>query len=84
MQNKQLLDLLLSMPSEERKVYLIQQSVASEKLWLNKLLQWWREDRSVTLPEIREQRKRVQAWTKRLNEAKAKLRKSEQNIKPSK
>jgi len=71
------LDLLLGMPKEERKVHLMEESVVNEKEWLDRLLQWWREDRSVTLPEIREQRKRVQAWVRRLNEAKAKLKKSE-------
>lgn len=65
-----LLELLEEMPSAKRKVYFIQQSVTSEQAWLEELLRWWKQDRSVSLTEIREQRKRVQAWTKRLREAK--------------
>ena len=81
------LELLQEMPSEERKVYLIQQTVVSEQAWLDTLLQGWKEDRSFTLKEIREQRKRVQVWSRRLtqaqSEAKQMLSKSEQNATPS-
>lgn len=70
-------DFLIGLPPEERKVVILEEAVGSEKAWLDKLLEWWREDRSTSLPEIREQRKRVQVWVRRLNEAKAKLKKSE-------
>jgi len=85
MQNpKAKLDMLLNMPPLERRVYLTQETVASENRYLQQLLDWWKEDRSATLTEIREQRRRVQAWSKRLNEARRKLTESESNDKPSK
>lgn len=84
MNSKEQLDMMLAMPRPELRVYLIQQSVASEQQYLQDLLSWWKEDRSATLTEIREQRRRVQAWSKRLNEAKQKLTESESNDKPSK
>lgn len=77
------LDMLLAMPKLERKVYLIQQSVKSEQAWLDELLLGWKQDRSFSLQDIREQRRRVQAWRKRLEEAKRKQTESEQNKTPS-
>jgi hypothetical protein len=71
------LEMLLEMSKAERLVYLINETVVSEQAWLAELLQVWREDRSVTMEEIRDQRRRVQVWLRRLNEAKQKLAKSE-------
>lgn len=75
--DKTKLEMLLAMPPLERRVYLLTESVASESIYLEQLLDWWKEDRSATLIEIREQRRRVQAWSKRLREAKQKLKQSE-------
>lgn len=77
MNYKAKLEMLLAMPSLERRVYLLTETVTSENRYLEQLLDWWKEDRSATLIEIREQRRRVQAWSKRLNEAKQKLKQSE-------
>lgn len=81
MDYKAKLEMLQAMPPLERRVYLLTESVASENRYLEQLLDWWKEDRSATLIEIREQRRRVQAWSKRLatarDEAKQKLKQSE-------
>lgn len=71
------LSLLLSILESERKVLLLQEKVESEQFWLAVMLDDWKHDRSYSLSQIREQRKMVQLWTKRLSEAKAKPAKNE-------
>ena len=77
------LEMLEAMSKTERKVYLLTEAVASERYWLDKMLQEWKADRSYSLSEIKEQRKKVQTWQKRLNAAKQMQSESEPNGKQS-
>lgn len=71
------LEVLQAMQPQDRKVYLLTSKVNSEQYWLQDMLRGWKESREYTMQDIRTQRKGVQRWQKRLNEAKAKLRRSE-------
>lgn len=76
-------EILMAMTPEERKVHFLTEMVESQQYWLEEMLTDWRDERSVTMKEVRQQRKDVQKWAKRLNAAKQKLIESEQNAKPS-
>lgn len=74
------LKMLLAMTPEERSVHFLQEKVDSELFWLEETIKDYRPDRMLgvrgDIGKIREQRRLVQAWQKKLNAAKAKLEKN--------
>ena len=74
-------ELLMAMSPEERRVHFLSDKVDTEQYWLEHMLIDWRDERAVSMGEIREQRKRVQEWQKKLNEAKQKQSEREQSVK---
>jgi len=65
---RELLTFLEEMSPAERKVHFLEGMVASEQYWLQQMLGEWKVDRSHGMGKVREQRKRVQLWTSRLNQ----------------
>lgn len=71
------LAILLAMSPEERKVHFLEEKVESELYWLDQIVAEHRPDRVYNhrgdVEKIRQQRRVVQRWQKRLSEAKRKL-----------
>lgn len=65
---RELLTFLEEMSPTERRVHFLKEKVASENYWLQQMLEEWKADRSHGMVKVREQRKRVQLWTSRLNQ----------------
>lgn len=76
------LDMLLSMSPEERKVFFLTEKVESERYYHDELLSEYKTDRT-KIQQARHQRKRVQLWAKRLDEARQMLKRKEQSDKQS-